>query len=92
MKLTKTSFAPPPHAPFVSTGKLPLKYYRNNLTGTFNLVEVLSEANCKRIVFSSSATVYGTAAPPLSEESQVGVGVTNPYGKTKYFLEEVRCL
>ena len=47
------------------------------------------QANCKRIVFSSSATVYGTAEPPLSESSQVGVGVTNPYGKTKYFLEEV---
>ena len=69
--------------------KLPLKYYHNNLTGTFFLVELMQQYGCKKIVFSSSATVYGTAASPLTESSQVGVGVTNPYGRTKYFLEEI---
>ena len=69
--------------------KLPLKYYHNNLTGTFYLVELMQQYGCKKIVFSSSATVYGTAASPLTESSQVGVGVTNPYGRTKYFLEEI---
>jgi len=69
--------------------KLPLKYYHNNLTGTFFLVELMQQYGCKKIVFSSSATVYGTASSPLTEASQVGVGVTNPYGRTKYFLEEI---
>lgn len=40
-------------------------------------------------VFSSSATVYGSAPVPIIETSTVGVGITNPYGRTKYFLEEV---
>ena len=68
---------------------LPLKYYHNNLTGTFFLVELMQQYGCKKIVFSSSATVYGTAASPLTEASDAGVGVTNPYGRTKYFLEEI---
>lgn len=71
------------------SNSLPLKYYHNNLTGTFFLVELMQKYRCKKIVFSSSATVYGTADSPLTESSQVGVGVTNPYGRTKYFLEEI---
>lgn len=69
--------------------KLPLLYYHNNLTGTFNLLNVLQKINCNKIVFSSSATVYGSSKPPLYENSQVGIGITNPYGKTKYMLEEI---
>ena len=69
--------------------KFPLLYYNNNLTGTFNLLNVLKKLNCNKIVFSSSATVYGTSIPPLTENSTVGIGITNPYGKTKYMLEEI---
>jgi UDP-glucose 4-epimerase len=69
--------------------KLPLLYYHNNLTGTFFLLEALKKQGCTKVVFSSSATVYGTAAPPLTESSQAGVGITNPYGRTKFMLEEI---
>jgi UDP-glucose 4-epimerase len=69
--------------------KFPLLYYNNNLTGTFNLLNVLKKLNCNKIVFSSSATVYGKSIPPLTENSSVGIGITNPYGKTKYMLEEI---
>ena len=69
--------------------KMPLKYYKNNLTGTLNLLEMMSKYGCKMIVFSSSATVYGTSASPLSEKSGTGVGVTNPYGQTKHMMEQV---
>eukprot|EP00612_Vaucheria_litorea_P005762 CAMPEP_0171462974 /NCGR_PEP_ID=MMETSP0945-20130129/6807_1 /TAXON_ID=109269 /ORGANISM="Vaucheria litorea, Strain CCMP2940" /LENGTH=365 /DNA_ID=CAMNT_0011989627 /DNA_START=114 /DNA_END=1211 /DNA_ORIENTATION=- len=68
----------------------PMKYYRNNIEGTLNLIEVMSEFNCKKLVFSSSATVYGTPESlPLSEDSRVGLGITNPYGRTKYMIEEI---
>lgn len=69
----------------------PLLYYRNNITGTTNLLEVLEEAGVKNFVFSSSATVYGipkslplteTAATPINE-------VTNPYGRSKLMMEYV---
>jgi len=68
----------------------PLKYYDNNINGTIKLLEVMSQFNCKKIIFSSSATVYGDPKiVPISEDSQVGVGLTNPYGKSKYFIEEI---
>ena len=68
----------------------PLKYYDNNINGTITLLEVMKENNCKKIVFSSSATVYGEPKEvPITEESQTGVGITNPYGRTKYFIEEI---
>ena len=67
----------------------PLKYYRNNLDSTLTLLETMSKYGCKRFVFSSSATVYGGENPmPLTEESKTG-GCTNPYGRTKYFIEEI---
>jgi len=69
--------------------ELPVMYYHNNIGGTINLLEVMKENNCKNMVFSSSATVYG--APeylPVDEKHPVG-GCTNPYGKTKYFIEEI---
>jgi len=69
--------------------KLPLKYYHNNITGTLNLLYAMEAGGCKKIVFSSSATVYGeTKYLPIDEVHPVG-GCTNPYGKTKYFIEEI---
>jgi len=65
----------------------PLLYYGNNVTGTLSLVNAMTRHNVKQIVFSSSATVYGTASSPLTEDSQVGVGITNPYGQSKYMIE-----
>ena len=67
----------------------PLEYYQNNLTGTLNLCEVMRQYNCKKLVFSSSATVYGDPAfVPITEECPTG-GVTNPYGQTKLMLEQI---
>ena len=68
--------------------RLPLRYYHNNLTGTFNLCETMARHGCKNLVFSSSATVYGTVEKvPLTEDSPLGA--TNPYGRTKLFIEEI---
>ena len=67
----------------------PLEYYRNNLDTTLTLLEVMAEFGCRRLVFSSSATVYGGESPsPLTEDMPVGQ-CTNPYGRTKYFIEEI---
>ena len=65
----------------------PLEYFDNNVTGTLVLLEVMRKNGCKKIVFSSSATVYGmNNVSPLTEDMAVG-GVTNPYGRTKYMIE-----
>lgn len=65
----------------------PLEYFDNNITGTLVLLDVMRKHNCKKIVFSSSATVYGmNNVSPLTEDMEVG-GVTNPYGKTKFMIE-----
>lgn len=65
----------------------PLMYYDNNIGGTLALCEVMAEYNCKKIVFSSSATVYGmNNISPLKENMKTG-GTTNPYGTTKYMIE-----
>lgn len=66
----------------------PLLYYDNNLSGTITLCRVMNECGCKRIVFSSSATVYGDDPIPYTEQMPTG-GVTNPYGRTKYMIEEI---
>lgn len=67
----------------------PLQYYRNNLDSTLTLLEVMAEHDCHCIVFSSSATVYGEHNPvPFTEDMPAG-GCTNPYGRTKYFIEEI---
>lgn len=69
--------------------EIPLTYYENNVTGTILLCQVMAEANCKKIVFSSSATVYGMNNPsPLREDMPTG-GVSNPYGRTKYTIEGI---
>lgn len=65
----------------------PVEYYDNNLGGTMALLDVMRNHGCKKIVFSSSATVYGSPEKlPLDEECQIG-GTTNPYGTSKYFQE-----
>lgn len=67
----------------------PLMYYNNNLNTTINLLELMIKYNVNNIVFSSSATVYGDPKVlPLTEDCEVG-GVTNPYGRTKYMIEEI---
>lgn len=65
----------------------PLEYYDNNVNGTLVLCDVMKENGCKKIVFSSSATVYGmNNVSPLKETMEAG-GTTNPYGTTKYMIE-----
>lgn len=67
----------------------PLEYYRNNLDSTLSLCEVMRAHGVRRLVFSSSATVYGTSDEmPLVETMRTG-GCTNPYGWTKYMIEQV---
>ncbi len=66
----------------------PLLYYHNNLTGTFNLCSLLQKYNAKRIVFSSSATVYGKpASVPITEDFPLST--TSPYGETKRMIERI---
>lgn len=66
----------------------PILYYANNLESTIALIEVMTEFNVKKFVFSSSATVYGVAKEmPLVEGMQTGA--INPYGRTKLFIEEI---
>lgn len=66
----------------------PVRYYRNNLLSTLNLVELMAEHNAKRIVFSSSATVYGKPETvPIREDFPLST--TNPYGETKLMIERI---
>ncbi len=66
----------------------PLEYYNNNITGTLNLLFSMKKHNVKKIVFSSSATVYGNPETvPLCEDSPLST--TNPYGSTKLFIEHI---
>ena len=66
----------------------PLEYYQNNLISTLNLVQVMREAGCKNLVFSSSATVYGQPkSVPISEDFPLST--TNPYGTTKLYIEGI---
>ena len=66
----------------------PLEYYSNNLISTLNLLEVMSKYNVKKIVFSSSATVYGEQKVPYVETMKRGE-TTNPYGTTKSMIEQI---
>lgn len=68
--------------------RIPLKYYHNNITGTLVLCEVMAEHGVKKMVFSSSATVYGVPKTlPLTEDSPLSA--TNPYGYTKLMIEQI---
>lgn len=70
--------------------RIPIRYYENNLVSTFVLLQLLDEFQCHRIVFSSSATVYGDAKiMPITEDTPVGASITNAYGRTKYMIEEI---
>jgi len=67
---------------------IPLRYYRNNLDSTLTLLEVMEKAGCRRIVFSSSATVYGVPETvPITEDFPLSC--TNPYGWTKLMIEQI---
>jgi UDP-glucose 4-epimerase len=68
----------------------PLLYYNKNIISTLNLLKMVDKYNIIKFIFSSSATVYGTPTEiPLFENSQTGLNITNPYGKTKYMIEEI---
>jgi UDP-glucose 4-epimerase len=67
---------------------IPLRYYSNNITGTLVLLQVMEAHGCNTLVFSSSATVYKADNPVPFVES-ASLGATNPYGRTKWFLEEI---
>lgn len=67
---------------------IPLTYYHNNFTGSVVLCQVMAEHGVKTLVFSSSATVYG-AAPVVPIPEDAPLAPTNPYGRTKYFIEEM---
>jgi UDP-glucose 4-epimerase len=67
---------------------VPLRYYHNNLTGTLHLLESMAAVGCKRLVFSSSATVYGDPAKvPVTED--MPLSATNPYGRSKLIIEDM---
>ncbi len=66
----------------------PIEYYHNNITGTLILLKLMKKYNCKKIVFSSSATVYGNPASlPIKEDFPLST--TNPYGSTKLMIEQI---
>lgn len=70
------------------SARIPLRYYANNVAGTLELLRVMEEHDCRRLVFSSSATVYGDpASVPITEDFPLSA--TNPYGRTKLFIEEI---
>ena len=69
--------------------KKPIEYYTNNIAGALTVLDIMRRYNCKKFIFSSSATVYGEPERiPLTEECKTG-GTTNPYGTTKLFIEQI---
>ncbi len=66
---------------------IPLTYYRENLGSTFALLGAMEAHGVERLVFSSSATVYGASEPPFAEDAPTGA--TNPYGRTKHMIEQI---
>lgn len=66
----------------------PIRYYDNNLIGSINLYQTMAKYNCKKLVFSSSSTVYGQPEKIPCEED-FHLNAMNPYGRTKLFLEEI---
>ena len=69
--------------------QIPLKYYQNNITGTLNLLETMQKYECKKIIFSSSATVYGSQEETILIETMQRGKTTNPYGSTKSMIEQI---
>lgn len=67
----------------------PIEYYKNNVATVLELIDTMKKFNCKKLVFSSSATVYGMPeSVPITENSKTG-GTTNPYGTSKLFVEQI---
>lgn len=69
--------------------RLPLAYYSNNLCSTLSLLRVMEEFGCTKLVFSSSATVYGSCSNPPFRETMPADGASNPYGWTKVMIERI---
>uniref|UniRef100_A0A6C0LBS0 UDP-glucose 4-epimerase n=1 Tax=viral metagenome TaxID=1070528 RepID=A0A6C0LBS0_9ZZZZ len=70
--------------------KMPLLYYKTNINSLIHLLEVMEIYNCNKLLFSSSATVYGGQQnSPLCESMITGINITNPYGQTKYMQEQI---
>lgn len=68
----------------------PILYYRNNIDGTINLLDAMGKYGVKELIFSSSATVYGEQeSPEYIETMMTGGKISSPYGKTKFFIEEI---
>jgi len=68
----------------------PLQYYENNVGGLLSLLDYVDSTSIKKIVFSSSATVYGEPEKvPIKESYRIGIGITNPYGQTKVMCEQI---
>lgn len=68
----------------------PLRYYRNNVSGTLNLLQVMARHNVTRLIFSSSCTVYGSPQYlPVDEDHPTGLHIINPYGRTKFMIEQI---
>ncbi|KIH56531.1 UDP-glucose 4-epimerase, partial [Ancylostoma duodenale] len=69
---------------------MPYEYYSNNLIASLNLIKMCQKYNVKNFIFSSSATVYGVPKKlPITEDCPTGQGITNPYGQTKYMMEQI---
>lgn len=75
------------HKAVGESNEKPLSYYHNNVSGTVTLLTVMAEHNVKKLVFSSSATVYGDNVSPLNES--MPTSATNPYGQTKLMVEHI---
>ena len=69
--------------------RIPLEYYRNNIDSTLTLLKAMEQAGCKKLVFSSSATVYGPENPVPYVETMPAHVATNPYGWTKIMIEQI---
>ncbi|KAF9195032.1 hypothetical protein BGZ51_005996 [Haplosporangium sp. Z 767] len=69
--------------------QIPLGYYQTNITGTLNLVQLLQKYNCRNLIFSSSATVYGLPPSDAPIKEDAPTGAMNPYGRTKLYIEEI---
>ena len=67
----------------------PIVYYQNNIISTIHLLETMQKYKCFQLIFSSSSTVYGNNKSPFTEKDSIGINISNPYGKTKYMIEEI---
>jgi UDP-glucose 4-epimerase len=69
--------------------KYPLSYYNNNVVGSINLFNIMDKYNVRKIIFSSSATVYGKCNCPVKESDTTGLNISSVYGNTKFMIEEI---